>query len=274
MPNLLSFEWDRFIDGFDVVALNTDDFEIDTSSLPFDVDDLVEQGVDLGTIDEDLDVSVSERASPETAQLIRTVQQEELLELQARAPAVSHYLLARSNTRVRYQPLDENPGLFMEFSETPTTLEGAKTFADKYGLVSQAPMIFTERAPCAKIFMEFYFYIRVMRELVQVWHSCEQTNDFESIAQDWNHHLSSARVVFKKFPGVPRPRLLLEPESLRDGMFLQLANAISGNSLLRRCICCPTWFAYGTGTGRRKSAHYCSDRCRKAAFNMRKEGQQ
>ena len=66
------------------------------------------------------------------------------------------------------------------------------------------------------------------------------------------------------------PILALGPHDLIYGLWLQLAQTVTSNTKLRRCAWCSTWFSFGTGTGRRKSAHYCSDKCRKAAFRHRK----
>jgi endogenous inhibitor of DNA gyrase (YacG/DUF329 family) len=43
----------------------------------------------------------------------------------------------------------------------------------------------------------------------------------------------------------------------------------------RNCAHCGKSFAYGPGTGKRKTARFCSDRCRLGAWNKRRieEGQ-
>ena len=271
MPNLVSFEWLRFVDGFEVVELHTDDFEIDTSTLDFDIDDLVDFDMDF----EGLEVSITSRASPAAAKVVEALLKFELLELQSWSSpegATDSYLLAHSCVTESYRPLDQFTGLFMEFSETPPTPEGVLGFANKYGLVRRKPPILNKDIPFAvQIRKEFYFDIQRMHDTVSCWRSCEEAGDLNPLVEHWSDYSSQAQLMFIRVPGRPRPSLVLEPQSLIDGMFLQLALAISGNAQLKRCAVCPTWFAYGTATGRRKSAHYCSDRCRKAAHRHAKE---
>ena len=127
MPNLISLEWVRFVDGFEVVELHTDDFGIDTSTLDIDVDELANFGADFGMIEEDLEVSVTSRASPTVVKLVEALTQEELLEFKTQELRTAKYLLARSHVTEHYRPLDQYTGLFMEFSKIPLTPEAAQT---------------------------------------------------------------------------------------------------------------------------------------------------
>ena len=70
------------------------------------------------------------------------------------------------------------------------------------------------------------------------------------------------------------PLFAITPRSLKDALWLQFKIAVSNNTQLQQCTECPTWFAYGAGTGRRKSALYCSPKCSKAAYRRRKAASQ
>jgi hypothetical protein len=68
-----------------------------------------------------------------------------------------------------------------------------------------------------------------------------------------------------------RPTLSLHPRSLIAAMNLQFAADIARNAQIRECPQCGTFFEYGPGTGRRSSAIYCREKCRNAAFYVKRK---
>ncbi|HET8920663.1 MAG TPA: hypothetical protein VFN27_13400, partial [Xanthobacteraceae bacterium] len=46
---------------------------------------------------------------------------------------------------------------------------------------------------------------------------------------------------------------------LLDAIWLQLAEALSGDAQIRRCLQCGAWFAAGANFGRRRETKFCSD---------------
>lgn len=70
----------------------------------------------------------------------------------------------------------------------------------------------------------------------------------------------------------PRFEVRLRPRDLYAAIFLRFFQEVSDLLDLRRCerAGCEEWFAVGSGTGRRTTKRYCSDRCRDAESYRRK----
>lgn len=248
MPNLLWFEWERDADGYEIVELGPD---------IRDLGDTIESvsGAKVRLDEESL--------SPEVARLVNRIRHPGLgLAPEKEMPQI--FLVARGNATLRYRPLDQYPGLFREFADLDQTPESAKTFADKYGLLLPG-------TSTALLNEEFYAFIGRMWYFVTTWGKALESGDWKQFLELYNAFGGrSTGPHLKQSPGINRPALHIAPENLFTAMWLQLGQAVSTNLNLRRCTWCPTWFFYGVGTGRRKSAHYCSDRCRKAAHKARK----
>jgi hypothetical protein len=70
--------------------------------------------------------------------------------------------------------------------------------------------------------------------------------------------------------GLERPFLKLEPRTLLDAIWLQLAQILAGDGEIRHCRYCGVWFAAGGRSGRRQDAKFCSDEHRIAFNNQRR----
>jgi hypothetical protein len=70
--------------------------------------------------------------------------------------------------------------------------------------------------------------------------------------------------------GLDRPFLKLEPRTLLDAIWLQLARVLAGDGEIRHCLYCGVWFAAGGQSGRRQDAKFCSDEHRIAYHNQRR----
>jgi hypothetical protein len=64
--------------------------------------------------------------------------------------------------------------------------------------------------------------------------------------------------------------LMLPILTLYDFMLMETALVLTGGSQVSRCSECSTIFVTGSGTGRRGTSRYCSNRCRVAAQRSRK----
>ena len=167
-------------------------------------------------------------------------------------------LVAVGDRVLIYKPLDEYPALFREFADLKCSPASIKAFANKYGLLTN------DEAGAQR--STWYERIKRMRESVALWKKGKKTGDLSEFIEMFNkgpRGISSIGLVPTVDP--ERPDLHIVPRDLLAGMWLQFGQAVSANMQLKKCLQCPTWFAYGTGTGRRKSGLYCSDRCRKAA---------
>ncbi len=172
-----------------------------------------------------------------------------------------------------YDPLRENPTMFMEFARSvgaaslgDPSLESIKLFVNKYGLL-QHP-----NKP-ARI-GDFIYESLHMESAISIWEKGLENNDLTPLIRAFNtnqRELVPVNVMFGRAWDVSHPSLFIVPRDLLSGMWLQFAQAVSTMTKLKKCNFCSTWFAHGTGTGRRKTADYCSGRCRRAAYRHRKE---
>lgn len=158
-----------------------------------------------------------------------------------------------------YRPLEDYPAMYREFADVELSPDGVRSFANKYGSPEG------DRIGYQGNHLEFIFIqIQKMRAAVE---QCER-GDMDALITSWP--IADAQLVFDRIPGRDTPNLYVQPKTLKDAMWFQFAQMVSGHMKIRKCAQCPAWFAFGTGTGRRKSAVYCSDRCRKAAHEKRR----
>ena len=68
-----------------------------------------------------------------------------------------------------------------------------------------------------------------------------------------------------------RAEIYLRPDSLIFGIWLQFLECVANNARLKQCARCQKWIAYGSGTGRRESAKFCSSACRRLAWKTEQE---
>ena len=180
-------------------------------------------------------------------------------------------LVALSGRFIRYDPFETYPELFMEFSFLELSAPALENFASSYGSTFDDEISAT---PLQLIRNEQL----VLRDLVKEWQDIEQRGDAGKFIELYNatvndrslmYPLSNPRLVAG--PDPEKPRFTIEATSLLDGMIIQLGQFAATQTKLKACEWCGRWFAYGTGTGRRRSAQFCSDRCRQAAYRHNKE---
>ena len=175
------------------------------------------------------------------------------------------HLVSIGRAALRYRPLDEHPGMFMEFGYELQNIESAKTFSEKYGLLESTdrPMSLSYwRHECGR-----------MRGLIEAWKGgVESVGDLRPVIRLFNHlKLAPLSVMFEQAWDSLHPALYIVPNNLLSALWLQFAQAVSSNTEFRKCLHCPAWFTYGSGTGRRKTAFYCSARCRRAAHRSKEK---
>ena len=258
MPNLLNFEWETDRDGYHIETIKWADTnwvrgpggwstrERETVEEPRALGQPLEPVLtpsQLSLADMDLSGLKDWPVDPEAKQ---------------------DFLVPDGQETLRYRPLDKYPALFREFADAKISPEGANAFADKYGLLHTRDDI----EPVEYFFDE----INRMRSAVEMWESGLERRNWAPLIQAFDRHTrGAASIKFGIASDADRLALHITPNSLISAMWLQFAQAVSVNTQLQRCLWCPTWFVYGTGTGRRKSAHFCSDKCRKAMHRHRKE---
>ena len=166
--------------------------------------------------------------------------------------------------KVVYRPLEQYPALFREFADTETSPEGVLQFVKKYGHTETYS--YHDYTQDGRHLYYLYAAIEDMREAIQIW----ERGDLKELVR-YMVIPPELTIKFRIIPGREKPALVIEPKTLLDGMWIQFAQAVTGDTNLQKCSVCPTWFVYGSGTGRRSSSLYCSERCRKAAYEQRKQ---
>ena len=160
---------------------------------------------------------------------------------------------------LRYRPFELGSAIFREFAATPKTHSGIQAFAAKYGRLGGISWL---HEPV----FHWYRQIDDLARAVDTWEECVEEGDLTPLARVFNvYDLGQVTLKFGAARFGERPRLRLEPASLLDAMWIQFGQMADGDAQLKRCDWCPTWFATGSSTGRRSTARFCSDTCRKAS---------
>ena len=161
----------------------------------------------------------------------------------------------------QYFPMRDSDALFYTLAETDLTPKGVLSFARKYGLLQGEP-----HGVWSGYVHSWYEWIIDIRKAIYLWKS----GDYEELLQIWKRYPPvQLNAMLSRPYACASLRLHLVPNSLLSGIWLQLCLAITEDAKLCRCNNCGKWFRYGSGTGRRRTAMYCSNRCRQAAHRAR-----
>lgn len=194
-----------------------------------------------------------------------------------------------------YFPLEQYPALFMEFANTEESVEGVLSFANKYGALHEHTIHYAEPTGLYQVaHLPVYVYrsmqaIKNMKRATGAWFEYRDTGNpnsliallprdrsiifNEGVKPEWpvfSSHGASLQYKMRMIPGTKKLSMYLAPENLLSCIWVQFLQAVTNDTQLKQCAVCPSWFSFGTGTGRRSSAQYCSDRCRKVSHARRK----
>ncbi len=178
-------------------------------------------------------------------------------------------LEATSEHFERYRPL-ETPDLFAKFADSAHSAEGMLAFANQFGLVGGGrPDI--PRTPNRPPKVEGIIVGELLRHHAQVSgaRTLFERGKYAQLTNWWNAR--GAGLVRAELRTASDGRLsrVLVPPDLISAIWLQLAEYACSGARLFRCQHCNEPFTVGTGTGRRKTAMYCSNACKVAAFQAR-----
>ena len=164
-----------------------------------------------------------------------------------------------------HNPLERVSELFMEFANIDLTEDGVVKFANKYGL------LWSDRPPHLD---GWYSEIRKMKEIVEAKGKRAKiaperlTALFESNApgdEFTKFSMPLTPVLNQDWEGFS---VALQPQSLLDGMWLQLAFSISGKTSFVQCESCQNFLAISQQHNR-SDKKFCSNRCRTRASRAR-----
>ena len=177
-------------------------------------------------------------------------------------------LYPNSQEMEEYEPLKECSGLFREFANLKDSPEQYLRFVNDYGLLHR-PSRYGSKVSAPNIFGGLNPWNsdrESMKRMVAEWEKCVSNESVDKFIECYSGKFGKISLVLRKSFDNTQPALYLSPANLTNAMELQFFQTISSNLQVQRCAVCPKWFTFGAGTGRRKSAHYCSDRCRKTAW--------
>jgi predicted RNA-binding Zn-ribbon protein involved in translation (DUF1610 family) len=179
-------------------------------------------------------------------------------------------LVAVSKRFDRYSPFEHFPALFASFADTPASAEGMRRFSDNFGL----PCSSTDGNAIGEMLDQILMQQTAMRRALALF----EKGDAPGLVRE----LRAGQRSSTRSSGQARLELRLDaqgklataivPSSLIQAMWIQFMLHVASDAQLFRCEQCGNPFAVGTGTGRRKTAMYCSPACKVAAFKSRKEG--
>lgn len=189
-------------------------------------------------------------------------------------PSIIYFLEPISPEIETYDLFESAPGLFIEFANTPTTVEGVKSFADRNGVRFAGKSSFYG-------IESFYFDIPEMRSAVNAWNKAKETGDFKRlvriVAKRAERRVFSsesdagaeANVLLALDATRGDARLSIRPPNLTEAMWIQFILAVDGNFNIQPCSECPKWIPIASA-GHRSDRRYCSDACRMRAYRKRK----
>lgn len=207
-----------------------------------------------------------------------------------------------------YRPLAERSGLFWEFAALDPTEDAIRQFADKFGLLGANPQfnLIPKQARLQPESFELWKReIEDLRQAVVAWRlvvSGERkaleklkrklARPDAPLAIQRHLHVNEkdpamfflgaiqratdprlqqevlSRLVFAG--SKPRLNVIMEPQSLLGTLWLQFAAAVDAGKSFAKCPRCGVPFEVSRDpSGKRRSARFCSDRCRVAHYRGR-----
>jgi hypothetical protein len=157
----------------------------------------------------------------------------------------------------------EVPDLYMVFAYSAKTKEGLLDFVRRYG-----PLTHGYHGRYGENVQDGLDMAREMHQLL----ACPVDRRAAALT-DESIRCAYAEVFLTANAATKSPQITYKVHSLRDALWLQFADALSGGTSVRMCKLCGTFFKVGPGTGRREDAQFCSDPHR-IAYNSKKRGKQ
>jgi hypothetical protein len=172
-------------------------------------------------------------------------------------------IIGNGGALVPYKPLNKVPDLFNIFAKIPRTAEGVLNFVNTYGHFTNAGIVGGRGDMVPAILDE----------------AEEMSKRLDRLSSS-SPSLGPEIPLTKLLGFVVRDRasggitLKLVPATLRDALWLQLAEALSAGSKIRKCRfeLCGEWFRAGVGADRRADAEFCSDEHRKRFNSLIRRG--
>jgi hypothetical protein len=211
----------------------------------------------------------------------------------ASSRATGDMIVPNGGDRIPCPPFDKFDTLYSEFSKVKTP-DGLLQFVKNFGLLSGLD-IGDESNPwgdsvpgCLKDAEHFrellihkqkgprklasFFDSQVRRRFAAVYRDIAEARKVGSDPSRWDQDRYLYRPV-ASIDLVPDPsrgvRLRIKADCLLAALWLQLAQKLSGDAILRECVYCHEWFETGPGK-RRASAKFCSEEHKIRYFSLKR----
>jgi hypothetical protein len=145
------------------------------------------------------------------------------------------------------RPLDKFPELFKIFVEIPRTPEGVLEFINKFGPLTRS--VEGDSVPAV---------LDVADMMQKRLHGLNPR-----LGGSADIPLTNLQAWLANDRATGGIMLKMAPATLRDALWLQLAQNLSSGVKVRQCRHCNKWFRAGPGTDRRADAEFCKDEHRK-----------
>ena len=168
--------------------------------------------------------------------------------------------------------LENFPTMFKRLAETPKDPGDVLKFAESYGLLwSDLHRGRKLDGGSGEHVKEWFYEIEKLKFALRMNEAAPQ-----GIAPRDSFITADVEIRELKPSKESPSRGVVRPRSLLAAIWIQFVDHCSlPHRQWKRCESCPEWFFYGSGTGHRETARYCSKKCQDAAaYQRRKAAQQ
>jgi hypothetical protein len=156
-----------------------------------------------------------------------------------------------SRGRDTFEPLTVPTKSYLAFAELDGSPETCLAFARAWGFLT-----LQARKDAAERLDSWQSEIRKMKSRINMVATVRTAN-----SRRVRMSMTSLDVALLSGEPNTRPALVLQPRTLLDAMYLQLAQSHASGAALQTCAQCEKWFEVGAD-GKRSVARFCSDTCR------------
>jgi endogenous inhibitor of DNA gyrase (YacG/DUF329 family) len=173
----------------------------------------------------------------------------------------------------------EIPALFQKFADAPHTAEGMCDFFNAYGPLDLAgdrrsnPLSYPQRSLSAGLWGCSFGLREPLAEHVAFRHAVKlhEEGDLSALVELFNRGWGQLQTELR-LRGGSKIEIVFTPTNLIHFIWLQFSLFVASGAKLLRCERCSEPIVVGSGTGRRETSKFCSNRCKTADFKERREG--
>lgn len=175
------------------------------------------------------------------------------------------WIVPKSDERIPYRPLEKYDLLYLAFASLKTAAEVFK-FVNHYGPLTATSTAWGDSIPAqlrsARLFRDLLHYKSLGPKKLMSFYVEHQKASWRAAGMAPPDDLRKLSRLIGTIDLVPDPkrgvRLRLETDALIAALWWQLAQKLSGDTVIRECRHCGAMFEAGSNTGRRADATFCS----------------